>query len=169
MTTIAHEQIAEHLFAEHEHREIASGVDRIHDVAGFVGSAAAPETSLAITEILDWVEMVLEPHAKWEDRWLYPQIDSLAGTAWATKLMTFEHEQIRVLTRKLRVARELLDRDHSQALQSKLRATLYGLDALLRAHIEREERFLLPLLEEQRSAPAAPPSMPPARSAVAAR
>ena len=31
---------------------------------------------------------------------------------------------------------------------SSIRCHLFGLEALLRAHVEREERFLLPLLEE---------------------
>ncbi len=164
MTRIAHEAIAEHAFAEHEHREIAAGVNRIHDVAGFVGSAAAPETSLAITEILDWVEMVLEPHANWEDRWLYPQIAHIARTPWATRLMTFEHAQIRVLTRKLGVARERLIHDHSQALQTQVRGILYALEALLRAHIEREERFLLPVLEEDAATVPLPVTLEPVAS-----
>jgi hemerythrin-like domain-containing protein len=139
--------IAEHDFAEHEHREIAQGIDRLHRVARFVGSVAAPDTSIALTEVLDWIELVLEPHATWEDGWLYPQIDRLAGTPWATRLMSYEHQQIRALTRQLEAVQTQLMTDHSQALAMELRGLLFGIEALIRAHLEREERFLLPVLE----------------------
>jgi hemerythrin-like domain-containing protein len=140
---------AEHEVAEHEHREIARGVDRIHEVARFVGSVAAPDISIALLDVLDWIETILEPHASWEDAWLYPQIDERAGTPWATKLMTFEHHQIRALARHLEADRELLHREPSHDLEVELRGHLFAIEALPRAHIEREERFLIPLLEDE--------------------
>jgi hypothetical protein len=39
--------------------------------------------------------------------------------------------------------------------QAETRCHLFGLEALLRAHIEREERYLIPLLEEELPAPQA--------------
>ncbi len=137
----------EHAFAEHEHRDLAPGIDRIHDVARVVGSITARDLSIALLDVVDWVHAILEPHAAWEGAWLYPEIDRRAGTPWATKLMTFEHQQILKVARKLEADRELLSRepDHDQVVE--LRGRLFALEALLRAHIEREDRFLIPLLE----------------------
>jgi hemerythrin-like domain-containing protein len=61
--------------------------------------------------------------------------------------MTFEHQQILEVARKLEADRELLRREPDGDQAVKLRGRLFGLEALLRAHIERENRFLIPLLE----------------------
>jgi hypothetical protein len=107
MTEFPRGTTAEHAFAEHEHQDLAPGIDRIHAVASAVGSIASADSSIAVFDVIDWVHRVLEPHAAWEDAWLYPDIDRRAGTP------------------PLRV------------------------EALLRAHIEREDGFLLQLLEEE--------------------
>jgi hemerythrin-like domain-containing protein len=137
-----------HAFAEHEHRELGRGIDRIREVAGIVGTIAAPDLSIALIDVLDWIETVLEPHAAWEDAWLYPQIDRRAGTPWATRLMTFEHHQIRAFAGLLESDRERLHHELTRDQAVQLVGHLFALDALLRAHIEREERVLRPLLED---------------------
>ena len=86
---------AGHAFAEHEHQDLAPVIDRIHAVADAVGSIAPADASIAVLDVVDPVHWVLEPHAAWDDAWLYPEIHRL------------------------------------------------------RAHIEREDRFLLPLLEAE--------------------
>jgi len=140
---------AEHAFAEHEHRDLAPGIDRIHAVARAVGSVAASDRSIAVLDVIDWVRTVLQPHAAWEDAWLYPEIARRAGSPWATKLMAFEHQQILEVTRKLEADRAVLRREAGKDEMVELQGHLFALEALLRAHIEREERFLIPLLETQ--------------------
>ena len=54
-----------------------------------------------------------------------------------------------------------LDDDHTRLFEfghigadvASIRCHLFGLEALLRAHIEREERFMLPLLDEPYPSP----------------
>jgi hemerythrin-like domain-containing protein len=138
---------AEYAFAEHEHRDLTPGIDRIHAVARAVGSIAPSDWSSAVLDVIDWVETVLRPHAAWEDAWLYPEIAGRAGSPWATKLMTFEHRQILELARKLEADRDLLGREPGRDERLEMQGYLFALEALLRAHIEREERFLIPLLE----------------------
>lgn len=139
---------AERSFLDHEHRDLRPGLDRIHDVARAVGTLAAPDLSIVLLDVLDWVEGVVVPHAAWEDAWLYPEPDQRAGTPWATKLMRYEHHQINVAASRLEADRERLrhEPDHDQACE--LIGHLTALETLLRAHIEREERFLVPLLDE---------------------
>ena len=42
----------------------------------------------------------------------------------------------------------LLEFGHGSSDSPAIRCHLFGLEALLRAHVEREERFVLPLLDE---------------------
>jgi hemerythrin-like domain-containing protein len=140
---------AEHSFAEHEHRELRPGLDHIHEVACSAGSVATPQLSVALLGVIRWVERVLQPHTLWEERTLYPELDRLAGSPWATRLLQFEHQQVRDVTSRLRADHEELDQPHAVHVVEEVRCHLFGLEAMLRAHIEREERFLMPLLDTE--------------------
>ena len=63
--------------------------------------------------------------------------------------MTFEHEQIREAARALAASRAKFHLATSAVGVMELRARLAALEALLRAHITREERFLIPLLDAE--------------------
>jgi DUF438 domain-containing protein len=149
MTQFPHGAIAEHDFEEREHRELAPGIHRIHEVAVAVGSIAVPDLCFAMLDVVDWLDEVLLPHAAWEETWLYPEFDRRAGTPWATRMMAFEHHQIRDLAHRVVAARDLLRHDWTKADVAALRADLFGLEALLRSHVEKEERFLQPLLIDE--------------------
>lgn len=138
---------AEHAFEEHEHRDLAPGIDRLHAAACAVGGMTSARWIQQVLDVIDWVQTVLRPHAAWEDAWLYPEIARRAGSPWATKLMTFEHDQIFEIARKLEVDTELLRDEPDHDAITALRGHLFALEALLRAHIEREERFLIPVIE----------------------
>lgn len=137
-------------FTEHEHRDLVRGINRIHDVACEIGRRAAPEWSSDVLELLTWVDRSLQPHIAWEEAWLYPEIDARTGTPWATRAARFDHRQVRAMAARLRQDRESLSRHDAPDLESETRCHLFSLEALLRAHIEREERFLIPLLDEDR-------------------
>jgi hypothetical protein len=135
-------------FAEHEHRDLIHGIDHMHDVACAVGTWATPELTVHIREILSWVDAALQPHVSWEESWLYPEIDARTGTPWATRAARFDHAQIRTMAARLRTDQETLLAGGAHEHIADLRCHLFGLEALLRAHVEREERYLMPLLEE---------------------
>jgi len=134
-------------FADHEHRELARGLEQIHDVACAIAGSATIDLSAHLLQLLAWVDGALEPHLQWEDTWLDPEIDARLGTPWATRAARFDHQQIRAMIARVRADRTTLH-DAGGAGHDELRCHLFGLEALLRAHIEREERFLLPLLDE---------------------
>ena len=152
MSEVRRMAIAERTFAEHEHRELRPGIDRIHEVACAAGAVATPQLSLALLDVIRWVERVLQPHTAWEETALYPEFDRLAGTPWATKLMQFEHQQVRDLTGRLTVDHARLNEPHGIHVVEEVRCHLFGLEAILRAHVEREERFLMPLLDRELAA-----------------
>ena len=153
MTETRTNTIPEHDFASHEHVEMRRGIERIVEVARL--HLSNEELSAGVLEVLYWVNHVLEPHAQWEDRWLYPEIDERAGTPWATKLMSFEHKQIRDAAAALAAARLALRERGTTDAAVEVRGRLFALDAILRAHMAREERFLLPLLDIDPAAGAA--------------
>jgi hemerythrin-like domain-containing protein len=96
-----------------------------------------------------WLVTVLAPHAAWEDGWLYPHMDSRAGTHWATRVMAFEHQQIRRLIRELIGDQERGGRGGGRDQVVETAGRLFAVEGLLRAHIEREEELLIPLLDDE--------------------
>ncbi len=145
---------ASQAFTEHQHRELRRGIDRVHDVACRIEGWVSPELTIELRDILRWVGRDLEPHVAWEDSWLYPEIDIRTGSPWATRAARFDHQQIREAAARVRVDEELLLAGDARALLPEVRCHLLGLEALLRAHIEREERYLIPLLAGGISVPA---------------
>jgi hemerythrin-like domain-containing protein len=150
MATKARETPAVWAFEEHEHRELVRGINRIHDVACEIGRRPTPELSIDVLAVLRWLDGTLEPHIAWEEAWLYPEIETRIGTPWATRAARFDHHQIREMADQLRADQPLLRSHETGDPQAEVRCHLFGLEALLRAHIEREERFLIPLLEDER-------------------
>jgi iron-sulfur cluster repair protein YtfE (RIC family) len=143
-------------FTEHEHRDLVRGLNRIHDVACEIGRRPRPEVSIDVLDVLHWLDASLEPHMAWEEHWLYPEIDARTGTSWSTRAARFDHQQIREMAVRLRTDQHAL-LDHEAVDQhGELRCHLFGLEALLRSHIEREERFLIPLLDDEPSATGEP-------------
>jgi iron-sulfur cluster repair protein YtfE (RIC family) len=137
-------------FIEHEHRELVRGINRVHEVACEVGRRASPELSVHVLDVLRWFDTTLEPHMAWEEAMLYPEIDDRAGTPWATRATRFDHEQIREMAARLRAGQHALAHPAGTEPAVDLRCRLFGLEALVRAHVEREERFLIPILSEDR-------------------
>jgi iron-sulfur cluster repair protein YtfE (RIC family) len=146
MTANRETQDAVWSFIEHEHLDLLRGINRLHEVASEIGTHAAPELADHLVGVLRWVRTVLEPHMAWEEAILYAEIDHRAGTVWATRTARFDHHQIRDLTARLSHDQHELEQHASTELQSGIRFTLAALEALLRAHLEREERFLIPVL-----------------------
>ena len=139
-------------FTEHEHLELARGINHIHDVACEIGGWVTPELSVHVLGVLEWLDHALEPHVAWEESWLYPEIESKTGTRWATRFARYDHQQIRHMAARLRADQQLLHQDRARVRLPDLRCHLFGLEALLRSHFEREERYLIPLLAEDASA-----------------
>jgi hemerythrin-like domain-containing protein len=138
---------AEHSFIHHEHGELSSGIERLGRLAARVGKLRGVDLADEVLVVLRWLEDVLMPHAAWEDLVVYDRIDEIAGTAWATTLMRFEHAQIRRHIDLLAGDYRRVHAEQTAERLDELRARLYGLEALLRAHLEREDAVLLPLLD----------------------
>ena len=85
----------------------------------------------------------------WEETWLFPQIDHRANTPWVARLIRFDHQQITRLASSLGSDRVRLGHGPEAEASIEARCHLFSLEALVRAHVEREEHFLLPLLDRE--------------------
>ena len=139
-------------FTEHEHRDLARGINQIHDVACEIGRRPRHDVAVDVLAVLHWLDGTLEPHIAWEEAWLYPEIDARLGTPWATRAARFDHRQVREMAARLRTDQHVLSTGETGDPQIEARCHLFSLEALLRAHIEREERFLIPLLDDESTA-----------------
>jgi len=135
-------------FAAHEHEELRAGIDWIHEVGETLTTLPVDQRGSCIHKVLDWVDTSLKPHMAWEETWLFPQLDERARTPWATRSVRFEHQQIAAQAERLH-AHAAYGSHYPPQDTVALAADLAGLEALLRANVEREERFLLPLLEPE--------------------
>ncbi len=66
-------------FGEHEHRDLARGLDLIHDAGCAFGGGSRLDHVRAIGDVLRWSTETLDPHITWEESWLYPQIDAITA------------------------------------------------------------------------------------------
>ena len=73
-------------FAEHEHEELAAGIDRIHELGEEMARLPVDRRAAGIRWVLHWIDADLKPHMAWEESWLFPQIDVRARTPWATRV-----------------------------------------------------------------------------------
>jgi hemerythrin-like domain-containing protein len=135
-------------FSEHEHLDLVRGIDRIHDAGCRIGKRPSVETLTAIRDVLRWTGTVLEPHLAWEEAWLYPRIEQLTGTPWSTRFARYDHGQVRALVVRLEEEEFAATQHMTPAVEAELRCRLFAFEAVLRTHIEREERLLQPVLVE---------------------
>jgi iron-sulfur cluster repair protein YtfE (RIC family) len=134
-------------FVEHEHTELTAGVDRMHELARDLSNRPASELIVVVGDVLRWIDETLRPHMAWEEGWLFPQIDAQAHTPWATRLVRFDHRQIARQAERLSSHRPDARHGPAHTAAVELRSDLLALESLVRANVEREEEFLLPMLE----------------------
>ena len=140
-------------FAAQEHRDLAHGLAHIGETVERSTELTSDQLWARLHHALGWLEHDLRPHLVWEDTWLYPQLDELAGTPWATKAARFEHRQIETLIAALESDSTRWLGHATGQTNADLVAHLSAIRAVIAGHVEREERILLPLLDERPGAP----------------
>jgi iron-sulfur cluster repair protein YtfE (RIC family) len=136
-------------FVAHEHRDLALGLAYIAETIERSRAFSSTELWARLHHTIRWLENELQPHLTWEAMWLYPEFDAIAGTPWATRLPLYEHRQIEAGIAALQVDSTRWFGHSTPQTDADLVAHLSAIRALIAAHIEREDRFLLPLLEER--------------------
>lgn len=123
-----------------EHRALLPEIGALRAAADTVGTPAGEEAFERACRLL---ERHLLPHLEAEEGALYPTIDRLSGPH-ATATMWHDHDEIRRRVAELRDLR----RGPEASAKNDLRAALYGLDAIVRLHVAKEEALHYPLLDE---------------------
>ncbi len=89
--------------------------------------------------VLDFLVRDVEPHTRLDERLLYPAVAERLGTPLATASMAYDHLAIR---------RYIDDLAHADpADPDRLQELLYGLDAVMRVHMWKENELYLPVVE----------------------
>lgn len=107
--------------------------------------AATPEAARTAQKIATFLEKHIKPHAEWEERFLYPVVDKLAGGGpnVFTSTMRYEH---RAVARWIGELRAEADKPKVDAAKFVRRAD--NLLGLIWAHFEEEEEVLLPFIDK---------------------
>lgn len=128
-----------------EHRHIRTHLDEVADKVGKLSRATATEQKTLMAEIVSFFEKHIAPHADWEERVLYPAVDTKAGSPSAhpfTASMRYEHRIVHRWVKQLDAERKSSKPDLTRFARQSDR--LLG---LVLAHFEEEEEILLPILD----------------------
>ncbi|GAA3795172.1 heavy metal translocating P-type ATPase [Amycolatopsis tucumanensis] len=126
-----------HRFA-HEHEELLPARAAVRQAADALTRGAGPEAEAAVRRAHRMLLDRLLPHELAEETQLYPALAGMLGSE-STVPMSRGHAEITRLTRRLgRHLAEAPDGLRPDQIDD-LRATLYGLDAVLTLHVAQEE------------------------------
>ncbi len=124
---------------QREHELLLDGVEQLRLDAEALPSLTPAERAEVQAEAVAFLRTTMIPHAKEEERELYPTVGRQLGHPDATAPMIYDHLAIGEHTAMLA--------ETSPANVPRLQELLYGLYALIRVHFWKEEELYLPLVE----------------------
>ncbi len=131
-----------------EHRELVSRIELLRTVADSIGFASTESIREGIGQAYTFLIHQLIPHAQAEEQVLYPTVGKLLRSLEATDTMSRDHLEVIRLTEELEALRlHLFYAPLSEADEQALRRVLYGLYAVIRLHLAKEEEIYLSILE----------------------
>ena len=132
-----------------EHEGFRESIEVLKNTADEAGVAEVDDLRDSLEQSYLFLEESLLPHARAEDTVLYPAIAKLIGFDKAMASMTLDHVEIGTLANELGILRlELIDEEQpAPGVLQEIRRVLYGLHALIKAHLGKEETLYLPLLD----------------------
>jgi len=121
----------------HEHEELLPARAAVRQAADALANSAGPDAEAEVRRAYLLLTDRLLPHEKAEETQLYPSLTEVLGSPEGTVTMSRGHAEIERLIRRL--GRHLADGAIQPDQIDDLRATLYGLDAILTLHFAQEE------------------------------
>jgi len=118
------------------HAELSEQTESIRLAAARIPELTVEERDATLGELLEFLHDEVEPHTRYDERYLYPEVAARLGAPLATASMNYDH----VAIRQWIAALEITDRSDA----AKLQELLYGLDAIIRVHIWKENELYLP-------------------------
>ena len=131
-----------------EHREQVARIELLRTVADSIGSASIEALREGVGQASSFLIHQLIPHAQAEEQVWYPTVGRLLHAVEATDTMSRDHLEVIRLTEELEALRlHLFYAPLSEPDEQALRRVLYGLYAILKLHLAKEEEIYLPILE----------------------
>jgi hemerythrin-like domain-containing protein len=124
-----------------EHESLRSGIEALRRAGDLVSSAEWTVAKARADRAVAFLTERVIPHARAEERFLYPFVGHVLGSLRATRTMARDHAEVGTLTHQLQRALEEDDRPMVQRL-------LYGLYHVLDLHLRKEDEVYGPLLAE---------------------
>ena len=121
------------------HEDLRTRTEALRRAARDIPHMARADREAARDAVVDFLRRDVEPHTKIDERVLYPEVADRLGAPLATASMAYDHVAIRQWIADLAAA-DPCDPDRLQEL-------LYGLDALMRVHIWKEDALYLPVVQ----------------------
>ena len=129
--------VAEQDFTD-KHEEFRAWTDRLRAAARALPQLDQGERLSLLADLIAFLQEKIEPHTRIDEAVLYPTAEARSGSPLASASMAYDHLAIRSWIVKLAEA----DDEDVETLQE----LLYGLDALIRVHLWKEdELFVKPL------------------------
>lgn len=122
------------------HDELREHCSDLRDFARRLPELTAEERLDARRQVLHYLREEVDPHTKLDEWLLYPAVAERLGDPLVAASMNYDHLAIRHWISQIASA-DIGDTDHLQRL-------LYGLDALIRVHIWKENELFLAELED---------------------
>jgi len=131
-----------------EHKELRAHIELLRKVADSIGSASTESIREGVGQAHSFLIHELIPHAQAEEQVLYPTVGRLLCALEATETMSRDHLEVIRLTEELESLRlHLFYAPLSESDEQALRRVLYGLYAIIKLHLAKEEEIYLPILE----------------------
>jgi hypothetical protein len=129
-----------HTKAFHDaHNRISERTQELRCAAQRFPSLSVADRECAREEILEFLDQIVVPHMWLDEHQLYPEVTLRFGQPLITSSMNYDHLAIR------RWAAEIRDADVGDT--DLLQQLLYGLDALIRVHLWKEDALFLDPVE----------------------
>jgi hypothetical protein len=119
--------------------ELEERAELLSDAARRLPTVELAERAALQARVLAFLRGDIREHIEMDERLLYPKLTERLGDPLAVAPMRYEHRAIRWWTDRIARA-DLADVDELQRL-------LYGVQALIRVHLSREEDLHLGVLE----------------------
>jgi hypothetical protein len=117
------------------HRQFTAWTDELRLAARRLPGLSSAERVVVIGDIVAFLQDNIEPHTRIDEQVLYHDAAVRLGSPLVTAAMAYDHLAIRTWIAKLAEA----DEEDIDTLQE----LLYGLDALIRVHIWKEDELLV--------------------------
>jgi iron-sulfur cluster repair protein YtfE (RIC family) len=136
-----------------EHSELVAQSELLRTVAASLGSAPVASLRESVGQAHNFLVHQLIPHAQAEEQVLYPTVGRLLRALEATETMSRDHLETIRLTEELEALRlHLYYAPVSEADGQALWRVLYGLYAIIKLHLAKEQEIYLPIVEARLSA-----------------